>query len=41
MTPNEIQTLMNLLHKLQKEVDELKAEIKRLEEKLEFYESND
>lgn len=32
---------MNLLHKLQKEVDELKAEIKRLEEKLEFYESND
>jgi uncharacterized protein YlxW (UPF0749 family) len=31
---------MNLLHKLQREVEELKAEIKRLEEKLEKYESD-
>jgi peptidoglycan hydrolase CwlO-like protein len=40
MTPNDIQTLMNLLHKLQKEADELKAEIERLKEKLEKYESD-
>ena len=31
---------MNLLHKLQKEVEELKAEVKRLEEKIEFYEGD-
>ena len=40
MTPNDIQTLMNLLHRLQKEADELKAEIERLKEKLKEYESN-
>ena len=41
MTPNDIQTLMNLLHKLQKEADELKAEIERLKKELERHESND
>lgn len=40
MTPNDIQQLMNLLHKLQKEADELRAEIERLKEKLEKYESD-
>lgn len=40
MTPNDIQTLMNLLHRLQKEADELKAEIERLKKELEKYESN-
>ena len=41
MTPNDISVLMNLLHKLQREVEELKEEIKRLEEKLEFYEGEE
>lgn len=40
MTPNDIQQLMNLLHKLQREADELRAEIERLKEKLEKYESD-
>ena len=40
MTPNDIQTLMTLLQRLQKEADELKAEVERLKEKLEKYESN-
>lgn len=40
MTPNDIQQLMNLLHKLQREADELRAEIERLREKLEKYESD-
>jgi len=40
MTPNDIQTLMNLLHRLQKEADELKAEVERLKEKLAQYESD-
>jgi len=31
---------MNLLHKLQREADELKAEIERLKKQLEKYESN-
>jgi cell division protein FtsB len=31
---------MNLLHKLQRETDELKAEIERLKKQLEKYESN-
>jgi predicted nucleic acid-binding Zn-ribbon protein len=40
MTPNDIATLMNLLHKLQKEAEELKAEIERLKTQIEKYESN-
>lgn len=40
MTPNDISVLMNLLHKLQREADELKAEIERLKKQLEKYESN-
>jgi uncharacterized protein YlxW (UPF0749 family) len=39
MSPNDVQTLMTLLRKLQREVDELKVEIERLEKKLEQYES--
>jgi uncharacterized protein YlxW (UPF0749 family) len=39
MSPNDVQTLMTLLRKLQKEVDELKVEIERLEKKLKQYES--
>jgi peptidoglycan hydrolase CwlO-like protein len=40
MTPSDIQQLMNLLQRLQKEADELKVEIKLLKEKLEKYESD-
>ena len=40
MTPNDIQTLMTLLQRLQREADELKAEVERLKEKLKEYESN-
>jgi len=40
MSPNDVETLMTLLRKLQKEVDELKVEIERLEKKLKQYESN-
>lgn len=40
MTPNDIQQLMNLLHRMQKEADELRAEIELLKQKLEKYESD-
>lgn len=40
MSPNDVQTLMTLLQRLQREVDELKVEIERLEKKLKEYESN-
>ena len=40
MTPSDIQQLMNLLQRLQKEADELKAEIELLKEKLAKYESD-
>ena len=40
MSPNDVQTLMNLLQRLQKEADELKVEVERLKKELEKYESN-
>ena len=40
MSPNDVQTLMTLLRKLQREADELKVEIELLKEKLKQYESN-
>lgn len=41
MTPNDIQQLMNLLHRLQKEAEEIKEENQRLKEKLKQYEDQD
>lgn len=40
MTPNDVSVLMNLLHKLQKEADELKAEVERLKKELAKYEGD-
>jgi len=40
MTPSDIQALMNLIQRLQKEADELKAVIEQLKEKLAQYESD-
>jgi peptidoglycan hydrolase CwlO-like protein len=40
MTENDIAILMNLIQRLQKEADELKAEIEILKKQIEKYESN-
>lgn len=40
MTPSDIAMLMNLIQRLQKETDDLKAEIEKLKEQIEKYESN-
>lgn len=40
MTENDIAILMNLIQRLQKEADELKAEIETLKKQIEKYESD-
>jgi uncharacterized protein YlxW (UPF0749 family) len=40
MTPSDIAMLMNLIQRLQKETDDLKAEIQKLKEQIEKYESD-
>jgi peptidoglycan hydrolase CwlO-like protein len=40
MTENDIAILMNLIQRLQKEADELKAEIEILKKQIEKYESD-